>query len=200
MRECERKVSELRERVKRQQATIRCGRAEAGSLRCDADQLRREADSFCLQGAASRQLHGDRGRHGNQGHRHLLERANANQREAMRREQDAEDSERNATEGEMNVGQLCDLLLAQGRERDVVQQDRLLEERRVAEMAEKLATYKREVANCETASREMRQDEARFEQMVYKLEEEAEKATKVAEVAEQEANRLEGEVREKEDE
>merc|ERR1719319_1683533 len=150
MRECERKVSELRERVKRQQATIRGGRAQAGALRCDADQLRREADSLCLQGAASRQLHGDRGRHGNQGHRHLLERANDNQREAMRREQDAEDNERNATEGEMNVGQLCDLLPAQGRERDVVQQDRRLEERRVAEMAEKLATYKREVANCET--------------------------------------------------
>ena len=40
-----------------------------------------------------------------------------------------------------------------------MEQDRRIEERRVAEMAEKLATYKREVANCETASREMRRDE-----------------------------------------
>lgn len=50
------------------------------------------------------------------------------------------------------------------------------------------------VANCETTARVMREEEARLEAIYYRLEEEAERADRVAEIAEAEARRLEQEL------
>ena len=44
-----------------------------------------------------------------------------------------------------------------------VEREREREERRVAEISQNLERYKREVGNCQTASREMRDEEARLE-------------------------------------
>jgi len=72
--------------------------------------------------------------------------AEAKQRESMQKERDAENLERQAVETERNVHRLCDALLYNGRQRGMVERDRDIEERRVAEMAEKLSVYKREVS------------------------------------------------------
>jgi hypothetical protein len=63
------------------------------------------------------------------------------------------------------------------------------EERRVAELALNLARYKREVANCYTAAREKRDQEARLEALHDQYLEEAEEAERQAMVAEEEVKR-----------
>merc|ERR1719309_1212236 len=117
-------------------------------------------------------MHGD---HKSSKHRELMEKAEAKQRESMQKERDAENLERQAVETKRNVHRLCDALLYNGRQRGMVERDRDIEERRRDEMAEKLAVYKREVANCETTARVMREEEARLEAIYYRLEEEAER-------------------------
>ena len=102
-----------------------------------------------------------------------------------------------AKEGERNVQGLCDSLPAYGRMRGEVEREKEREEKRVAEMAEKLKTYKIEVANCEYLSRKLRDEEARLGAMCYRLDEEADRAERMAVLAEEEANRLEAEIRDR---
>ena len=70
-----------------------------------------------------------------------------------------------------------------------MQREREREERRVAEISQNLERYKREIGNCQTASREMRAEEARMECLHYRYLEEAERAERQATVAEEEAAR-----------
>ena len=192
MREHEDKVDECRERIKRQQNMIRTRRAEAANYRLDADLLRTEADIACLAGSSDRQLHGN---HKRAKHHSLMKEAEAKQKEAMQKDKDAADLEQQARETERNVHWLCDALLYNGRQRGMVERDRDIEERRRNEMAEKLAVYKREVGNCETTARVMRDEEARLEDICYRLEEEAEEADRAAAIADEEAEELEEELR-----
>ena len=70
-----------------------------------------------------------------------------------------------------------------------MQRERETEERRVAEISQNLERYKREIGNCQTASREMRDEEGRLERLHDKYMDEAEKAERQARVAEEEAAR-----------
>ena len=70
-----------------------------------------------------------------------------------------------------------------------VQRDKEREEKRVEEISQNLERYKREIGNCQTASREMREEEARLESLHDRYLEEAEKAERQAAMAEQEAER-----------
>ena len=158
----------------------------------DAGLLSTSADIDCLQGSIDRQLHGN---HKSAQHKSLMEQAiKAKQEKAMEKEREAEDLEKMAVQTERNVLRLCDDLVNDGRQRGMVERDRNLEERRVAEMAEKLAVYKREVANCETTARVMREEEARLENVYNRLEDEALEADRVADMAEEEARKLEQEL------
>ena len=74
-----------------------------------------------------------------------------------------------------------------------VQREREREERRVAEISQNLERYKREIGNCQTAAREMRDEEARLDQLHTRYMEVAEEAERKARVAEEEAARLERE-------
>ena len=112
----------------------------------------------------------------------------------MQKDSEAEDLEKMAVQTERIVLRLCEYLVNNGRQRGVVERDRDLELRRVAEMAEKLAVYKREVANCETTARVMREEEAQLESVYNRLEDEALEADRVADMAEEEARRLEQEL------
>merc|ERR1712181_50944 len=107
----------------------------------------------------------------------------------MKKDSDAEDLERQAVETERNVHRLCDSLLYNGRQRGMIERDRDIDERRRNEMGEKLALYKREVANCETTARLMREEGARLEEVYNRLEEEADRADLVAAIAGEEAQR-----------
>ena len=70
------------------------------------------------------------------------------------------------------------------------EREREREERRVAEISQNLERYKREIGNCQTASREMRDEEGRLEAEHDRDMEEAEKAERQAQLAEEEAARL----------
>ena len=70
-----------------------------------------------------------------------------------------------------------------------VQREKEREERRVAEISQNLERYKREIGNCQTAAREMRDEEARMNDLHDRYLEEAEKAERQARVAEEEAAR-----------
>ena len=61
-----------------------------------------------------------------------------------------------------------------------MQRDKEREEKRVEEISQNLERYKREIGNCQTASREMRQEEARLESLHDRYLEEAEKAERQA--------------------
>ena len=70
-----------------------------------------------------------------------------------------------------------------------VEREREREERRVSEISQNLERYKREVGNCQTASREMRDEEARLEGVHDRMMEEAERAERQAALADEEAAR-----------
>ena len=63
-------------------------------------------------------------------------------------------------------------------------------ENEVAKLGEMLAAAKREVHNLETASREVRAAEARFEELTYKYEEEAKRHQDAARRLDEEADML----------
>ena len=77
-------------------------------------------------------------------------------------------------------------MLVNGRARSEAEQDRKREEDKVAEMAQNLETYKREIQNCLTAARNLREEEAR-------LDREAEEKEEKADRLEMEAKRLDEE-------
>ena len=62
-------------------------------------------------------------------------------------------------------------------------------EREADRVAQNLQRYKREIGNCQTAAREMRNEEGRLERLHDQYLEEAEKAERQARVAEEEAAR-----------
>ena len=66
--------------------------------------------------------------------------------------------------------------------------------KKVAELGEKLKTYKVEIYNCEYLSRKLREEGAKHEADSYRLEEQAVTAERLAEQAEEEIKRLEREL------
>ena len=61
----------------------------------------------------------------------------------------------------------------------------------MAEVSQNLERYKREIGNCQTAAREIRQEEARLAEQHDKFMEESERALRQARLAEEEAARWE---------
>ena len=191
MRESERQIDDCRVRLRNQQERIRASRQTAINCRLDADLLRTEADVACMTGVKKRET---QGMNAHSNHAELLLKAEEKQREAMRMDREAEESDRRAIEGEHNVHRLCNQLLVQGMVRGTLEREKEEEEKKVAELAEKLRTYKIEAANCEYLSLKRRGEEARLDQEWYQLTAEAEEAEQAALQAEQEANRIEKEI------
>jgi len=171
--------------VPRQQELVQQRRVDKARLEEEARQLRQEADSACMRGTMQREM--------GRGGRNLLEEAERKIREAMVKERDASDLEKLAHDGERNIHRLCDQLLVNGRQRGDVQRDREREEARVAEMAQNLERYKREVANCLTAARSLRAEEERLDHEAAEKEEQARRLEQEATSLDQEAARLERE-------
>jgi len=151
--------------------------------------LRAEADSAAIRGQNGMQL----GLGNNS--RRLLEEAERKMREAMAKEREAKDLERLALDGERNIHRLCDQLLVNGRQRGDVEKERKMEEDRVSEMATSLERYKREIANCLTAAKNLRAEEARMDREACEKAEQAEKLDREAKALDEEAARLEREAR-----
>ena len=109
----------------------------------------------------------------------------------MRRETEADDLEKMSFDGERSIYRLCDQSPINGRQRRDVKREKEREERGVAEMDQNLARYKRERGKCQPAAREMREEEARLDQLHTGYMEQAEEAERKAILADEEAARLE---------
>ena len=90
---------------------------------------------------------------------------------------------------------MCDSILTNARMRAQAQREKERYEKRVAEMAEKLMTYKIEVANLFYLARRLRDEEGRLAQMCVRLDE-ADRAESRAIVADEKALQLETEIQE----
>ena len=75
-----------------------------------------------------------------------------------------------------------------------VRREKEREEQRVAEVSQNLERYKREIANCQTVARQMREEEARLDTLHDRYIDEADRAEEQARLADQEAERLEREL------
>jgi len=131
-------------------------------------------------------------------HRALLEEAERKMRSAIDKEREANDLQRLVTEGDRNIQRMCDQMLVNGRARSEAEQDRKREEDKVAEMAQNLETYKREIQNCLTAARNLREEEARLDREAGEKEEKADRLEMEAKRLDEEAVRLEREARQAE--
>ena len=184
----------------------------------EANMLRAQADSLALRYFLSFlkfliiriYVRGtwDRERGINPEHRRLLEAAEAKQSEARTREQSAQDYELLALVGGAKVNEHLDKMLVHGRERlllkrkhivtylfrEEAKRQRAQQETEVAKLGELLEFAKREVHNLETAMRDNRAEEAKYEQLEYKFAEEAKSAEEEARKLDEEANKLEREL------
>jgi len=187
--ECENRIDTLRTRLRTQMETIRVRKEEKNRLNEEARRLRAEADSACLRGTMQREMMVGRN------HRALLEEAERKMRSAIDKEREANDLQRLVTEGDRNIQRMCDQMLVNGRARAEAEQDRKREEDKVAEMAQNLETYKREIQNCLTAARNLREEEARLDREAGEKEEKADRLEMEAKRLDEEAVRLEREAR-----
>ena len=88
-------------------------------------------------------------------------------------------------------------MLINGKWRGEIEKIKIQEEQKVADLGEKLKTYKIEISNCEYLSRKLREEGAQHEEASYRLEEEAVNAEKLARQAEEEIRELEKELENK---
>merc|ERR1719410_483058 len=183
--ECENRIETLRNRLRTQSETIRVRNEEKKRLNEEARRLRQEADSACLRGTMQREMQVGRN------HRALLEEAERKMRSAIGKEREANDLQRLVTEGDRNIQRMCDQMLVNGRARADAEQDRRTEEQKVADMAQNLERYKREIGNCLTAARNLREEEARLNREAGDKEEKADRLEMEARRLEEEAARSE---------
>ena len=87
-----------------------------------------------------------------------------------------------AADGERNIHRLCQKLLLNGRQKGDVKREKEREERRVAEIVQNMERYKREIWNCQTAAREMKEKDARLDRLHTRYMEVAEEAERKARV------------------
>ena len=173
---------------------MRAKRQEAIHLRYEVNRLKREADLNCIPGKLERELHG-LNKYSKQ--KELLQKAEEIMQKAISADKIAQDLDIAAQKDGDNVVILGDQLLINGRYRGELEKDKIQEEQKVAELGEKLKTYKIEIYNCEYLSRKLREEGAKHEADSYRLEEQAVTAERLAEQAEEEIKRLERELESK---
>ena len=188
---CGRKIDEYKTRIQNQERTINVRRQEAAFLRREAEVLRIQADSACLLGCAERGMHSVN-KHSQ--HQELLERAAVKQLVAIRIDRESEDLERLISGGKENLRELYSSMVENGRIRREFEQKKLSEEKKVSELAEKLLTFKIEIASCKHLAVTLREEEAKLDAEAQRLAEESQQALKESIVAEHEAEKLEMEI------
>ena len=117
------------------------------------------------------------------------------QRAARQAQVDAEQQQFFSIEGERNISHQCTLMICEGRLRGEALQKISESEHIINSLAEKLRTYKIEIANLETLAVRLRKYEAQLENAYYEYDEKAVEAERLAQQAEQELSRLKDEVR-----
>ena len=93
------------------------------------------------------------------------------------------------TEGDRNINRMYNQMLENGQARENALQLLRREEEKVADMAQNLERYKREIGNCQTAARNLREEEARLDREAGDKEEKADRLEMEAKRLEEEAAR-----------
>ena len=96
-----------------------------------------------------------------------------------------------------NAVSLGDKMLINGKWRGEIEKNKIQEEQKVADLGEKLKTYKIEISNCEYLSRKLREEGAQHEADSDRLEDKAVETERLAKQAEEEIKELEKELENK---
>ena len=187
----EKRIDELRYMVKVQLGDMRAKKQEAINLRDEANCLKREADLNCIPGLVEREFHG---LNRNSRQKELLQKAEEKMQKAIYVDKIAQKLDQEAKKHGENAVSLGDKMLINGKWRGEIEKIKIQEEQKVADLGEKLKTYKIEISNCEYLSRKLREEGAQHEAASDRLEEEAVNAEKLARQAEEEIRELEKEL------
>ena len=191
---CEKQIDLLRKRIHAPIADMRTKVQEASHLRCEADRLKREAGVNCILGKTERELHGQ---NKYSRHRKLLRRAVENMQKAINVNESAQGCDKSANKDKHKILIIGHQMVINSKWKGELDENKRQEEQRVAQLGEKLKTYKIEISNCEYLSRKLREEGAQHEEASYRLEEEAVNAEKLARQAEEEIRELEKELENK---
>ena len=191
---CEKQIDLLRKRIHAPLADMRTKVQEARHLRWEADSLKREADVNCILGKTERELHGQ---NKYSRHRKLLRRAVENMQKAINVNESAQGCDKSANKDKHKILILGHQMLINSKWKGELDENKRQEEQRVAQLGEKLRTYKIEISNCEYLSKQLREEEAQNEAACIQLKQEALKAERLAEQAEAEVKELESELESK---
>ena len=181
-------------KAKAQLGDMRAKQQEAINLRHEANCLKREADLNCIPGIVEREFHG---LNRNSRQKELLQKAEEKMQKAIYVDKIAQKLDQEAKKHGENAVSLGDKMLINGKWRGEIEKIKIQEEQKVADLGEKLKTYKIEISNCEYLSRKLREEGAQHEAASYRLEEEAVNAEKLARQAEEEIRELEKELENK---
>ena len=113
---------------------------------------------------------------------------------AIKIDRESENLERLISGGNKNLHELYSSMLANGRIHGEFERKKLSEENKVSELAEKLLTFKIEIASCKHLAVKLREEEAKLDAEAQRLAEESKQALKESIVAELEAEKLEREI------
>ena len=191
---CEKQIDLLRKRIHAPLADMRTKVQEASHLRCEADRLKREAGVNCILGKTERELHGQN-RYSR--HKKLLHRAVENMQKAINVNESAQGCDKSANKDKHKILIIGHQMVINSKWKGELDENKRQEEQRVAQLGEKLRTYKIEISNCEYLSKQLREEGAQHEKASYRLEEEAVNAEKLARQAEEEIRELEKELENK---
>jgi len=189
---CEKQIDLLRKRIHAPLADMRTKVQEASHLRCEADRLKREAGVNCILGKTERELHGQ---NKYSRHRKLLSRAVENMQKAINVNESAQGCDKSANKDKHKILIIGHQMVINSKWKGELDENKRQEEQRVAQLGEKLRTYKIEISNCEYLSKQLREEEAQNEATCIQLKQEALKAEKFAEQAEAEVKELESELK-----
>ena len=189
---CEKQIDLLRKRIHAPLADMRTKIQEARHLRCEADCLKREAGVNCILGKTERELHGQ---NKYSRHRKLLGRAVENMQKAINVNESAQGCDKSANKDKHKILIIGHQMVINSKWKGELDENKRQEEQRVAQLGEKLRTYKIEISNCEYLSKQLREEEAQNEATCIQLKQEALKAEKFAEQAEAEVKELESELK-----
>ena len=189
---CEKQIDLLRKRIHAPLADMRTKVQEASHLRCEADRLKREAGVNCILGKTERELHGQ---NKYSRHKKLLHRAVENRQKAINIDKSAQDRDQSFNRDKNKVLIIGHQMVVNSQRKSELDNNKRQKEQRVAELGEKLRTYKIEISNCEYLSKQLREEEAQNEATCIQLKQEALKAEKFAEQAEAEVKELESELK-----
>ena len=192
MTSCKKRIDLLRKRIHAPLTDMRTKVQEARHLRCEADRLKREADVNCILGKTERELHGQ---NKYSRHKKLLHRAVENMQKAINMDESAQGCDKSANRDKNKILIIGHQMVINSQWKGKLDENKRQEEQRVAELGEKLRTYKIEISNCEYLSKQLREEEAQNEAACVQLKEEALKAERLAEQAEAEVKKLESELK-----